>query len=37
MEAASLLAILAGQAHGAPHHGALCAPAAALNQAHSNG
>ena len=29
--------ILAGQAHGAPHHGALCAPAAALNQAHSNG
>jgi diguanylate cyclase (GGDEF)-like protein/PAS domain S-box-containing protein len=36
MEAAKLLAILAKQAHGAPHHGALCAPAALLNQANSH-
>jgi EAL domain-containing protein (putative c-di-GMP-specific phosphodiesterase class I) len=36
MEAASLLAILGNQAHGAPHHRALCAPSSALNQANSN-
>jgi EAL domain-containing protein (putative c-di-GMP-specific phosphodiesterase class I) len=28
MEAKKLLAILAGQEHGAPHHAALCAPTA---------
>jgi diguanylate cyclase (GGDEF)-like protein/PAS domain S-box-containing protein len=36
MEAAKLLAILAKQAHGAPHHAALCAPAALLSQANSH-
>jgi diguanylate cyclase (GGDEF)-like protein/PAS domain S-box-containing protein len=36
MEAASLLAILANQVRGAPHHGALCARASALDQANSH-
>ncbi len=35
MEASSLVAILARQAHGAPHHGALCAPGSAPEQATS--
>jgi diguanylate cyclase (GGDEF)-like protein/PAS domain S-box-containing protein len=36
MEAARLLAILAKQTHGAPHHGALCAPAAQRIQANAH-
>jgi diguanylate cyclase (GGDEF)-like protein len=36
MEAGKLLAILAGQTVGAPHHRALCQPPAALNQANSH-
>ena len=36
MEASKLLAILANQARGAPHHSVLCAPAVALIQANSH-
>jgi diguanylate cyclase (GGDEF)-like protein/PAS domain S-box-containing protein len=36
MEAPKLLAILANQVQGAPHHRALCAPAEALSQANSH-
>jgi sensor c-di-GMP phosphodiesterase-like protein len=35
MDAGKLLAIMANQTYGACHHGALCAPVTALNQANA--